>query len=54
MIRVTIELIPFGNEARKRVLGTMVLVNDGTGSAQTGNYNCFLVRKDGNPTLYYI
>lgn len=39
MIRVTIELVPKGDETRKRVLGTMVVCNDGTGNELLGNYN---------------
>lgn len=41
MLRVTIELVPFGKEGRKRVLGSMTIGNDRTGDKKkdTGNYN---------------
>lgn len=40
MIRVTIELIPHGDENsdRRRVLGTLEIANDGSGDRETGNY----------------
>jgi len=38
MLRVTIELVPFGVEAEARKIGTMVIANDGTGSSRVGNY----------------
>ncbi len=38
MLRVTIELIPYGNEARKYVLGVMHVSNNGTGTSLSGNY----------------
>jgi hypothetical protein len=38
MIRVTVELLPGGNEEGKRHLGTAYIVNEGTGSAEIGNY----------------
>ena len=38
MIRITIQLIPKGDESRARTLGTMEIANDGTGDLQVGNY----------------
>jgi hypothetical protein len=40
MIRVTVELIPGGDESspRRKVLGSIDIVNDGTGTADVGNY----------------
>jgi hypothetical protein len=38
MIRVTIEVVPFGNEDRARKIGTLLLANDGEGTHETGNY----------------
>ena len=38
MIRVTIELVPQGNEAAKRTIGVMNIANDGTGNKEYGNY----------------
>lgn len=48
MIRVTIELLPLGDESRKRHLGTAIIANDGTGTRAHGNYNVRLSRR-GNP-----
>lgn len=39
MIRVTVELIPKGDESKARILGTMEITNDATGSDGLGNYN---------------
>lgn len=38
MIRVTVELLPRGREAGKRVLGVAMIANDGTGTLDRGNY----------------
>lgn len=38
MIRVTVELISANGSHRDRVLGTMEIANDGTGTADVGNY----------------
>lgn len=38
MIRVTVELIPLGDESRRRTLATMEIANDGTGGEGTGHY----------------
>lgn len=38
MLRVTVELLPGGNEARKRTLGRLDIANDATGDSTTGNY----------------
>ena len=42
MIKITMELWPFGQELGKRHLGTAVIGNDATGTAFTGNYNIIL------------
>ena len=34
MLRVTIELLPFGSEERKRHLGTIDIANDGRGTRE--------------------
>lgn len=39
MIRVTVELLPYGDESRKQVLGRMAIVNDATGTPTRGNYH---------------
>jgi hypothetical protein len=38
MIRVTIELLPFGSEEGRKHLGTIEIANDGTGTVDCGNY----------------
>lgn len=42
MIRITIQLIPKGDESRARTLGTMEIANDGTGTQDIGNYDATL------------
>lgn len=42
MIVVKVELWPFGDEDAKRVLGTTIIVNDGTGTKEKGNYDTVL------------
>lgn len=42
MLRCTIELVPHGDETRKRVIGLVEIANDGTGTPQKGNYKVFL------------
>lgn len=61
MIRVTVEIVPFGMEAEKRVIGMAEIVNDGTGGREVGNYqavvknamseNIHLVYVEGFPRL---
>ena len=48
MIRITIELLPKGDESRKRHLGTMTIANDATGYSTVGNYRVWLSRR-GQP-----
>jgi hypothetical protein len=38
MIRITIEMLPHGDESRKRHMGTMEIANDATGTGTAGNY----------------
>lgn len=42
MLRVTIELLPHGDESLKEVVGLIDIVNDGSGDAETGNYDVML------------
>jgi hypothetical protein len=53
MIRVTIEMLPKGDESRKRHLGTVEIANDGTGSALRGNYKVRL-SKWGRPATDWM
>lgn len=51
MIRVTVELLPHGDETRKRTIGLMEIANDGTGDVETGHYRGKLIAEytDGRP-----
>lgn len=48
MIRVTVELVPHGDESRARVLARGTMTNDGTGTLQRGNYR-FQLSQSGRP-----
>lgn len=48
MLVITVELAPGGDMTSRRHLGTMLIVNDGSGSATTGNYDVTL-SKWGRP-----
>lgn len=45
MIRVTIELVPYGDEARAEVLHEILIANDGSGTLARGNYAASLTRR---------
>lgn len=47
MIRLTLELLPLGDERHKRHLGTIHLINDGTGTRTCGNYTVRLLSRHG-------
>lgn len=53
MIRVTIELIPQGDESKKKNLGVVEIANDGEGTITHGNYMVRL-SKFGKPTHTWI
>lgn len=38
MLRLRLELVPFGNESEAQTIGSMVIANDGTGDYRWGNY----------------
>lgn len=38
MLRITVELLPFGDATKAKVLGVCHLVNDGSGTLTQGNY----------------
>jgi hypothetical protein len=38
MLKITVELVSAVDPVRNRVLGTMTITNDGTGTADVGNY----------------
>lgn len=45
MLRVTVELIEHG-VGEPKILGTITIVNDGTGDLGMGNYNVFVGGKE--------
>lgn len=47
MIRVTVELVPFGDESRKVVIASAKIRNDGTGTPSRGNYECVFLGRRG-------
>jgi hypothetical protein len=48
MLKCTIELIPHGDVTMKERLATVIIVNDGTGTPELGNYIVHIVdKKDG-------
>ena len=38
MLRVRVELVPFGNESQARQIASMIIANDGSGDSEWGNY----------------
>lgn len=50
MIRVTVELVPRGDESRARILCRGLIVNDGSGTLRTGNYR-FSLSQQGRPNV---
>jgi hypothetical protein len=49
MIRVTVELIPFGNESESKVIAEAVIANRENFSNNTANYNCWLTTVEETP-----
>jgi len=46
MLRLTLEIVPHGIESRKRTVGTLHIINDGSGTIETGNYTGILRTDD--------
>jgi hypothetical protein len=38
MLRITVDLVPHGDESRVQPIGEMIIANDGTGSEEFSNY----------------
>lgn len=53
MLRVTIELVPFGDEARAEVVDVIEIVNDGTGTIEVGNYDVVHGGQTARVTRHY-
>lgn len=50
MLRITIELVPYGIESKKRILAQAIISNDGTGTINRGNYQYSLYKTQLNRT----
>lgn len=48
MIRVRVDLVPFGNEDDAKEIGQLVIANDGYGNVFTGNYVFVYADDKGN------
>ena len=48
VIRVRVDLVPFGNEDEAKEIGQLVLANDGDGNVFTGNYAFVCADDHGN------
>jgi hypothetical protein len=46
MIRVNVELVPFGVEDKKHTIGTLSIINDKSGTKESGNYKYTITHKD--------
>jgi hypothetical protein len=49
MLRITIEMFPFGNGEKKHTLSELTIINDGTGTPQKGNYLVACYSKNDPP-----
>ena len=54
MIYIPIELWPYGDKKRKRTIGSAIIVNDGTGTVETGNYNIAITDDKDNTKRYRV
>lgn len=39
MLNIKFDIVPFGDESQRKTLGELHIINDGTGSVWSGNYN---------------
>ena len=56
MLRITIELVPYGIEDEAQTIGTMLIANEGTGDYKVGNYAYVYNYSDrpDDPELGYV
>jgi len=45
MLKVNIELWPYGDESKKKLIGTAIIGNDGSGTPSTGNYRAAISKR---------
>ena len=48
MLRIKIELVPYGKEDLTRQIGSVIISNDGTGTHTVGNYKYTLSDETGS------
>lgn len=53
MIKITIEIHPYGDESKKRTIGVMDIWNDNTGTKTRGNY-VFKIFKQGSNAIWGV
>lgn len=46
MLRIIVEFVPHGNEAKKRIIAEGLIANDGTGTLLSGNYHAAFRERD--------
>ena len=51
MIRVTVDLVPHGEEDGKKVIGILEIWNNATGTSEKGNY-CFRISEESEPNIW--
>jgi hypothetical protein len=47
VIRITVQLLPYGSDAQARTIAVGTIINDGTGSTKQGNYNADFILDNG-------
>lgn len=47
MLKLTLEVIPFGKDELKKTLGIVEIINDGTGDHELGNYTIYVDPDNG-------
>lgn len=52
MIRVTVDLIPYGHESEVETIGVLTIINDNTGPGAFGNYSYVMEHYDDGHTRY--
>ncbi len=52
MLRITIELLPFGLELEKKLLGKIEVWNDASGTKNLGNYKFRIFEKGSEKTIW--
>lgn len=52
MLKITIELIPWGIESQAKTIGQMKIWNDATGTKSRGNYKFRIFRKNSTSAVW--